>query len=137
MHDRAKLLTRVVANIQKNLYYGQGVAQWAGHEKEGNWYCCGLQGQLKEDSPKQTKGLVAEARMALHVDSWCYHIPGAVEAGSSLDFRKEHERLQRVLRPQSNKNHEIDCRARQTSLPRLDDSEAWVWSVLRVLDDGL
>ena len=110
MHDMARPLTRVAANILKNLYYGQGVAQRAG-QKEGNWYC-GLQGQLKEDSPKQTKGRVAEVHMALPVDSWCYRIPEAVEAESSLDFRKEHERLQRVLRPRSNKNHEIDCIAK-------------------------
>lgn len=127
----AKPLSRVVAKILKNLYYGPRVAQRGG--QKGNWYC-GLQRQLKEGSPKQTKGRMAEAHMAFPVDR-CYRIPGAVEAGSSLDFRKVHERSQRVLRPRSNKNHEIDCRARKTSLPRLHDSEAWGW--LLVLDDGL
>jgi hypothetical protein len=104
MHDMAKPLTRIVATTLQNLYDGQEVAQQA-EQKEGNWYC-GLQGQLKGDSPKQTKGRVAEAHMALLEDSRCYRIPGAVEAGSSLDFRKVRERLQRVLRPRSNKNHE-------------------------------
>ena len=107
----AKPLTRVVATILKNLYYGQEVAQRAGQKKKGNWYC-GLQGQLYEDSPKQRKGRVAKAHMALLVDSWYYRIPGGVEEGSSLDFRKVHERLQRVLRLRSNKNHEIYCRTR-------------------------
>ena len=41
--------------------------------------------------------------MALLVDNWCYRIPGMVEAESSLDYRKVHERLQRVLRLRSNK----------------------------------
>jgi hypothetical protein len=39
--------------------------------------------------------------MALPVDRRCYRIPGAVEAGSSLDFRKAHVHLLRALRPWS------------------------------------
>ena len=110
MHDKAKPLTRVlVAMILKNLYYGQGVAQQAGQNGEGN-LCCGLQGQLEEDSPKQRRGLV-EVHMALLVDNWCYRAPG-VEARSNLDFRRVHERLQRVLRLRSNKSHQIDCEAK-------------------------
>lgn len=64
----AKPLTRVDAKILKNLYYDQGVAQRGG-QKKGNCYSCGLQKRLKEDSSKQTMGRVAEAHMALPVDS--------------------------------------------------------------------
>ena len=94
--------------------------------------------RLKEDSSKQTKGRVAEAHMALPVDSWCYRIPEAVEAESSLDFRKVHERLQRVLRPRSKiKTMRLILEQDKNQLPRLHDSEAWVWNVLQALDDGL
>jgi hypothetical protein len=90
----AKPRTRFDATTLRN--YGQGEGQ-----KKGNYYSRGLQRRLKEDNSKKTKGWVAEAHRVLPVDSWRYRIHGVVEAGSSLDFRKVHERLQRVLRPRS------------------------------------
>jgi hypothetical protein len=110
MHDMAKPLTRVlVATNPKNLCCGQEFSQRAGQE-EGNWWC-GLQGEWEEDSPKRRKDRVGGAHTVLLVNSWCCRVL-EVEARSNFDFHKVHERLQRVLRMRSNKNHEIDCDAR-------------------------
>ena len=47
-------------------------------------------------------------------------------------------RLQKVLRPRSIiKTMKLVVGQDKHQLPRLHDSEAWGWSVLLVLDDGL
>lgn len=47
-------------------------------------------------------------------------------------------RLQKVLRPRSKiKTMKLIVEQDNHQLPRLHDSEAWGWSVLLVLDDGL